>query len=122
MPSLSGLRKKINEKADDAVAAVSANYPPQMSGQNSTDFRSDTAAMAADCDLILLDPFFAGITPSLLTQTPGSTLIDWFETVAQDTDALMDISNPTSAQKQEAADGYATMSDLAGDLNTAYTV
>ncbi|MFK7962130.1 MAG: hypothetical protein AB8G96_16580 [Phycisphaerales bacterium] len=121
MPSLSELKKKIKKKKQEIVAAVATNYPPQMSGQTSTDFRADTATMASDCDDILLDAYFSGITPVILNQTIGTELIDWFGALADDADAILDLPSPTTAQKQTAADSYATMSHIAGDLNTAYS-
>lgn len=121
MSDLLTLKKRILKKLNDANSLVTSNYPPALSGQNAIDF--DTAAQDAgnDSNDILLDSFFAGITPVSQPQPTTATMIQWFVDMAEEAAAVIDKPLPTPADKQNAADCYYTISQDRGNLISEYT-
>jgi hypothetical protein len=96
-------------------------YPPALSGQDETDFTTDANANKTDCLAQLSEPEFSGLTPSTLSQPIGSTMIEWFEVMANDALAVLEAASPPPSDVQRAADEYHTMAARTADLISAYT-
>lgn len=119
--SVALFRKLIHKRMREMAGLLDANYPPTLSGSNATTLTTEANDMKSDCDDILQESLFSGITPVAASQPIGSELYEWLEDIEQDAYTITGLASPTTAEKQEAADIYFTLSGETANLISSYT-